>query len=144
MISNGDCYIFSLDGGVTPVNRYYFYYGFNKALNNIGITNEQIRERGLNIHTWRHFCNTELQRAGLTVQKVQAVIGHKSERMTEHYTHFDPMDFGEVPEIQANLLKPKKRLQENNNLEIEKAEKTVLKLVKSAEAEKAVRRKKAS
>jgi hypothetical protein len=50
------------------------------------------------------FCNTELQKAGLTIQKVQAVTGHKSEGMTERYTHFDPLDFGEVPEIQAALL----------------------------------------
>jgi hypothetical protein len=48
----------------------------------------------------------------LTVQKVQAVTGHKSERMTEHYTHFDPMDFGEVPKIQAALLRKKPRKQE--------------------------------
>jgi len=32
---NGSGYIFSLDGGVTPVNRYHLYYGLNKALNNI-------------------------------------------------------------------------------------------------------------
>jgi hypothetical protein len=48
----------------------------------------------------------------LTVQKVQAVTGHKSERMTEHYTHFDPMDFGEVPKIQAALLRKKPQKQE--------------------------------
>jgi len=40
----------------------------------------------------------------LTTQIVQAVTGHKTERMTEHYTHFDPMEFGDVPEIQAALL----------------------------------------
>ena len=50
------------------------------------------------------YLNTELQKAGLTTQIVQAVTGHKTERMTEHYTHFDPMEFGEVPNIQAALL----------------------------------------
>ena len=40
----------------------------------------------------------------MTVQIVQAVTGHKSERMTEYYTHFNPMEFGEVPQIQAELL----------------------------------------
>jgi site-specific recombinase XerD len=68
------------------------------------MTKAEIKERGLNVHAWRHFCNTELQRAGLTVQKVQAVTGHKSVGMTEHYTHFDPMDFGEVPKVQEELL----------------------------------------
>jgi integrase len=109
---NGDGYIFSLDGGVTPVTRRHIYNGLNKAFNNIGISDEEIKKRGLNIHAWRHFCNTELQKAGLTVQKVQAVTGHKSERMTEHYTHFDPLDFGEVPEIQATLLRKKSKKQE--------------------------------
>jgi integrase len=103
---NGEGYIFSLDGGLTPVSRKHIYNGLNVAFKNIGIPDDEIKKRGLNIHAWRHFCNTELQKGGLTIQKVQAVTGHKSERMTEHYTHFDPLDFGEVPKIQANLLKP--------------------------------------
>jgi hypothetical protein len=45
-----------------------------------------------------------MQKGGLSVQKVQAVTGHKTEKMTEHYTHFDPADFGEVPKIQETLL----------------------------------------
>jgi integrase len=83
-----------------------------KALNNIGVYDDDIAGRGLNIHAWRHFRNTELQKAVLTVQKVQAVTGHKPERMTEHYTHFDPMDFGEVSKIQAALLRKKPQNQE--------------------------------
>jgi integrase len=101
---NGSGFLFSEDGGVKPVHRQHLYRGLLKALENIGITKDEIKERGLNVHAWRHFCNTELQRAGLTVQKVQAVTGHKSVGMTEHYTHFDPMDFGEVPKVQEELL----------------------------------------
>jgi len=110
-----------------------------KALNRIGITKEDIKKRGLNVHAWRHFCNTELQKAGLTIQKVQAVTGHKSERMTEHYTHFDPLDFGEVPKIQAQLLKPKPEKWEAGS-----ADKPALSLVKTPEGEKPAQRKKAS
>jgi integrase len=101
---NGTGYLFSLDGGVTPISRKHLYNGFIKALKKIGISREEIAERGLNLHAWRHFCNTELQRAGLSIPKVQAVTGHKSTRMTEWYTHFDPAAFGEVPKIQAQLL----------------------------------------
>jgi hypothetical protein len=50
------------------------------------------------------FCNTELQEAGLTIQKLQAVTGHKTDRMSEWYSHFDPMDFTEVPKIQEGWL----------------------------------------
>ena len=101
---NGDGYIFSLDGGTTPVYGRLLRDGLNRALRKIGISKEEAKERGLHLHAWRHFLNTELQKAGLTVQIVQAVTGHKSERMTEYYTHFDPREFGEVPEVQAALL----------------------------------------
>src|SRR5215469_1208301 len=101
---NGDGYIFSLDGGTTPVCGRHLRNGLHKALKNIGIDRKTAAERGLHLHAWRHFLNTELQKAGLTVQIVQAVTGHKSERMTEYYTHFDPREFGEVPEVQAALL----------------------------------------
>jgi integrase len=103
---NGAGFLFSLDGGATPVNRKTMYNGFMRALKNIGMTKDLILQRGLNLHAWRHFCNTELQKAGLSIQQVQAVTGHKSERSTEIYTHFNPSEFGEVPKVQAELLKP--------------------------------------
>jgi integrase len=101
-----------------------------KAFKNIGLTKEEISERGLNFHAWRHFCNTELQKAGLTVKKVQAVTGHKSERMTEWYTHFDPSEFGEVPKIQAKLLKPKPEKKETKLKETKPKEKSAFSVVK--------------
>jgi len=104
---NGDGYVFSLDGGNTPVCGRHLRNGLKKALKNIGIDETEAKKRGLHLHAWRHFLNTELQKAGMTVQIVQAVTGHKSERMTEYYTHFNPMEFGEVPQIQAALLAAK-------------------------------------
>jgi site-specific recombinase XerD len=87
----------------------------------------------------RHFCNTVLQKAGLPVKKVQAVTGHKSEEMTDNYTHFDPADFGEVPNIQAELLKKKPK-----KPEILGIERPPLTLVKMPEVKKAKRIVKAS
>jgi integrase len=104
MAVNGQGYLFSLDGGAAPVTRRHIYNGYIMALHNIGMSGTVIAARGLNVHAWRHFCNTELQKAGLSIQKVQAVTGHKSERSTELYTHFDPSTFGEVPKVQADLL----------------------------------------
>ena len=101
---NGNGFIFSYNSGETPMSRKSMYAGFRLALNNIGITNKEIAERGLNLHAWRHFCSTELQKGGMSIQQVQAVTGHKSSRMTEWYTHFNPMDFGEVIKVQAALL----------------------------------------
>ncbi|MDR0496191.1 MAG: tyrosine-type recombinase/integrase, partial [Treponema sp.] len=128
---NGDGFVFSLDGGEKPVNRYYVYYGLNKALNNIGIDKDTIKERGLNIHAWRHFCNTVLQKAGVPIKKVQAVTGHKTEDMTDNYTHFDPADFGEVPNVQAELLKKKPKKAENKKQKAAANEKPAIRLVKA-------------
>ena len=56
--------------------------------------------------------------------------------MTEHYTHFDPKDFGEVPEIQAMLLKPK--------TEMALPEKPALKLLRINNDEMTEKRRKVS
>jgi len=72
----------------------------------------------------------------LTIQKVQTVTGHKSEEMTERYTHFDPLDFGEVPEIQAALLAGKQ--------EEKKADRPALALVKIPIDENTKKNKQAS
>ncbi|MDR0442613.1 MAG: tyrosine-type recombinase/integrase [Treponema sp.] len=105
---NGDGFLFSHNGGVKPVSHKHLANGLVRALENIGLSAGEIRRRGLSLHAWRHFCNTEMQKAGLSVQKIQAITGHKSARMTDWYTHFDPAEFSEVPDIQAMLLKPKR------------------------------------
>jgi integrase len=102
---NGKGFLFSVDGGATPVCRRVVYNGLLSALHKMGMSKAEIKERGLCVHAWRHFCNTELQKAGMSVKKVQAIIGHKTENMTEHYTHFDPTEFGEVPRVQEALLR---------------------------------------
>jgi hypothetical protein len=40
--------------------------------------------------------------------KVQSVTGHRSMRMTDHYTHFDTRQFTEIRDVQAELLSFKK------------------------------------
>ena len=58
------------------------------------------------MHSWRHFFNTTLQMANVALSKVQSVTGHKSDRMTEWYTHFDAKEFAEVRGVQEALLLP--------------------------------------
>ena len=104
MKHNGSGYVFSLSGGAAPASRNYFAMELNRALNKIGINTEDIKSRGLTLHSWRHFLNTELQRQGLTKQQVQSVTGHKSERMTEWYNHPDPMNVPNVTKAQAAIF----------------------------------------
>jgi integrase len=104
MERNGKGYVFSQDGGAKPVYRKYFYREFHQALTRIGIEQEEIKRRGLTIHSWRHFVNTELQTQGLTLKQVQAVTGHKSDQMTEQYDHFDVRQLAGVMEAQRVIV----------------------------------------
>ena len=101
--------MFSLDGGATPVCRRTMYDDFHRALKNIGMSEDEITERHLHLHGWRHFFNTELLKGGLTIPQAQAVTGHKSERMTEWYFHFDATDFVKAKQVQEALLNPDTR-----------------------------------
>jgi integrase len=103
---NGDGFVFSLDGGTTPVCRKTMYQDYHRALGNIGISDDEIADRHLHLHGWRHFFNTELLKGGLTIPQTQAVTGHKSDRMTEWYSHFDPNEFIQARKVQENLLQP--------------------------------------
>ncbi|MDR0442563.1 MAG: tyrosine-type recombinase/integrase [Treponema sp.] len=110
---NGGGYLFSLTGGDKPVTVRHIYNGLIRALKNMGLSKEAIKERGLNVHAWRHFCNTEMLKDGIPVKKVQAVTRHKSEPMTDRYTHFNPLEFTEVTNFQAELLKKKPKKPDN-------------------------------
>ena len=135
---NGDGFLFSRNGGIKPVERKYIYYGLMKAFKNIGLTDNEIKQRGLNVHAWRHFCNTALLSAGMPLAKVQAVTRHKTKRSTERYTHFDMNDLRQVTEVQAALLKPKKENQPRDEKpEAAEKERPVFKIVKGPEAAEA-------
>jgi hypothetical protein len=70
----------------------------------IGISYEEKLKRNLSFHSWRHFLNTLVLTSNVGLNKVQKVTGHKSLKMTDHYTHFDTTQFTEVVEVQNNLL----------------------------------------
>jgi integrase len=101
---NGKGYIFSDDKGVTPVRSELIERQLNKALERIGIDDTTRKKRNLTFHAWRHFFNTFLRMANIADSKVQSVTGHKTLKMTEHYTHFDTREFTEVREAQTKLL----------------------------------------
>jgi integrase len=104
ILSNGDGFVFSEDGGNTPVTMERINRGFEKALGNIGIDHVERLKRNLSFHAWRHFFNTVLRMNNVTDAKVQSVTGHRSKKMTDHYTHFDTRQFTEIREVQTKLL----------------------------------------
>jgi integrase len=132
---NGQGFLFSENGGVKPIDHKRAINPFYKALNNIGITDTQIKERGLTLHGWRHFCNTEMLKGGLSIEQTQAVTRHKSERMTEWYNHFDPSDFVKALEVQEALLHPQKPVDKNNEKQENSVGLKILKMPKPMEAQ---------
>jgi integrase len=93
------------------VNRLHKQY--EHALAKIGIQNSERRKRKRTFHAWRHFLNTLLRMSNIADSKVQSVTGHRSMRMTEHYTHFDAREFAEIRDVQAELLAIEKPVEAN-------------------------------
>jgi integrase len=101
---NGNGYLFSTDGGMTPLSRYYFNKYLSEALEGIGIGATEKKKRNLTPHAWRYFLNTNLRAQGIADAKVQSITGHKSQSMTEKYTQFYNEEFTDVRTIQDTLL----------------------------------------
>jgi integrase len=106
MRKNAGGYLFSEDRGKTPVKREEVYKDFYAALNRIGISDTQRKERRLSLHGWRHFFNTSLRVADVAQGKVNLVAGHKSQKTNDRYTHFDTKEFTEVRKVQETLFRP--------------------------------------
>jgi integrase len=77
---------------------------FYRALRSIGINEEERRARGIVFHSHRHFLNTWLRSHGVPGSKVRQIAGHRSQKMSDLYTHYRAADFVEVVTIQGELL----------------------------------------
>jgi integrase len=103
--ANGEGFVFVMKPqDRKPIGRTTIIKSFFKALETIGIDEGQRKQRNLTFHSWRHFFNTFFLTANVTDAKVMAITGHVTEKMKEHYTHFDTKKFMEVTEAQKSLL----------------------------------------
>lgn len=103
-MEHGGKYIFSTNGGETPVCMQSLNNAFVRAIKRIGISKEDKRERNLCFHGWRHFFNTTMRTNDISDGKLKKLTGHKTQAMTEHYTHFKAGDFQDVKKVQAKIL----------------------------------------
>ncbi|KPJ86758.1 MAG: hypothetical protein AMS17_11040 [Spirochaetes bacterium DG_61] len=74
------------------------------ALEIIGVSPDQRKERNITFHSWRHFYNTMLRASGIHDAKLRLLTGHRSEQMTDRYTTFNLEDFRDVLQIQENMF----------------------------------------
>jgi integrase len=87
-----------------PLSPRIILDGLYGALGRIDITAEERAERRITFHSHRHFLNTLLRTARVPDPLVQRVTGHRTQEMTEHYSHFALEDFGEVVKVQEKVF----------------------------------------
>ena len=80
-------FVFSEDGGKTPVLRCRIYSHFKKALENIGITESERKRRNLSFHCWRHTFASRLANANVPELYIRRLTGHSSAQILDTYSH---------------------------------------------------------
>jgi integrase len=98
-----DGYVFSYTAGQTPATGARITDSLYRAMENIGISEADRRDRNLVFHSWRRFANTYLRGRGLPDAKVRQLTRHESETMTEHYTNWNVESFADVAKEQQSL-----------------------------------------
>lgn len=95
-------HIFSFCDGRQPVDHKAIGKFFRKALNNINISEEERKERGLTFHSLRHFANSYFNdhfEQSLTMK----VIGHSTTEMNQHYDHATLERLGKIRNVMEKM-----------------------------------------
>ncbi len=87
----------------TPLHSRAFINSLYAALEAIGIDGDQRKTRNLTFHSWRHFLNS-IARGRVPDEKVRLMTGHRTEQMTEHYTHLLEEDYSAIREMQDDVF----------------------------------------
>jgi len=82
-----------------PIRNELILKTLYRALENIGISPQERKERNITFHSWRHWYNS-IMRGKIHDAKLRTLTGHKTLEMTEHYTHFNIDDYQDVRQIQ--------------------------------------------
>ena len=85
-----------------PVEKRIFVRALYRAMQSIGITEEERKQRRISFHSWRYFLNSLLLNAKIPLQKVQSVTGHITPDMSQHYYRTD--DMADVRQVQENIF----------------------------------------
>lgn len=87
-----------------PVTHWSMGKSLDRALRKLDIDEKTRKEKGYSFHSWRHYFNTMMRSNNIADSKLQKLTGHKSDKMTDNYTHFKHSDFSDVSKIQTKIL----------------------------------------
>ena len=82
-----DDFVFSNNDVKKPLARFKIYEQFSKALANIGITEEERKNRHISFHSWRHTFASRLANANLPEVYIRRLTGHSSKQILDTYSH---------------------------------------------------------
>ena len=97
-------FFYGAAGHDKPMSKSYIAKNLYKALEKIGISEEERIERNLTFHSHRHTLNTILRAAGVPDAIIRMMTGHRNQSMTELYTHFRKEDYSEVAKVIEDLF----------------------------------------
>ena len=99
--------IFFSSDGATPIKEGLARKAFYKALEKIGISEEERARRGITFHSWRHKFATDCVKANMHPLKIMALTGHKNAEMLFRYTDLNvAIDLEtEIKSIQREKMK---------------------------------------
>jgi len=98
-VPNNGPYVFSYNG-TTPIWNTTIESKLKEHMTACGI---DYRFQGLSFHSFRHFFNTQLVAADVNQNKILAVIGHSSVRMTQRYMHLKSEDLKQIRNVQGAI-----------------------------------------
>jgi integrase len=99
----GNAFVFWGSSEDFPVSKRTVEVAYNAALASVGIPEEERKRRGLTFHAWRHFFNAML-RGRIADHALRALTGHRSETMTERYSHVTEEQRREVKRLAEELV----------------------------------------
>ena len=82
-------YIFSFNNGVTPISRNYIYKDFYSAMEKIGLSRNELNERNISFHSYRHTFASILANKNLPELFIRKLTGHASKEVFNGYTHIE-------------------------------------------------------
>ncbi len=95
----GDGFVFYGAHRGRPVGNNEIRKGLAQALEASGIP----KERGITFHSWRHFYNSQM-RDHIPDHALRQLTGHRSEAMTDRYTHITEESRAAAGALAAQIL----------------------------------------
>lgn len=103
----GSGFVFcSLRRREAPVDSHTIQRGFRQALAAAGIP----PERGVTFHSWRHFYNSQM-RDRIPDHALRQLTGHRSEAMTDKYTHLTQESRSAAAELASKIFAEAKNIE---------------------------------